>query len=91
MKSTRKGIATAVLKKPAHGLDELGVKDKHKLVNRIWAQDEKKWEVRQGQRPGNEGKATVNHLEVRIQRKRTKKEDWMRRQRPAPELSEAGG
>lgn len=90
MKSTRKGTDKAVSRKPACGLDESGVKDKHKLVNRIRAQNGKKQGVRQRQRqrPGNEGEATVNHLEVRIQRKRPKKENWMRRQRQ--EAKEAG-
>lgn len=51
------------------------MKDKHELVKRIRAQDEKQWGVSQRQKPGNEEKAFVNHLEVRIQREKANKED----------------
>ena len=45
------------------------MKDKHEPIKRIRAQGEKQGGVMQRQRPGNEKKAFVHHLEVRIHRK----------------------
>lgn len=60
------------------------MKDKHKVVkgkHSGWKAVESESEAE----PGNEEKAFINHLEVRIQRKKAKKENWMRRQSPAPD------